>query len=492
MSIKPLSPTLPQGAYTHRSKDEQVRRCPPLWKCNKRREAIEQRIERVQAAFQTVNEDLPSDQLKQCADSIKAVQLGTIQETILKVANVVSKIFCFIFHIKFHQIDALLRSNKDARRIYRDLTDILRPVSVGDLDFVAETVDSKYDKNLRLVLFSYKIKKVRDSLYHFEQQLSQEGATNAELFEAYNSLPPVLKRSLQEILRSHYQDIDSKVSIQKLIKSNPRVFLSLTKNNKNAIKQLVEYFDEAIAVHKGAVNRKAGVPSGCGKDSSVEVGGKDAQPDEQLISVHDFLRNLTPQNPSGEFSIYDISFDKVCRELKKEVSEEPITVTMVGVEFANLVKVGGLAEALEGLSQGMRALNPNNRVKLVFPLFSTLPEEVKQLIEKTPSVTYQSSKGESFSVTTVDFNGVECSFIEHPEFELEEEDPNIYGPDWETQATRFATFSELAADLIYRKKDTDIIHLHDWHVAGVALKLKREHKEEWKSGQIPPVVFTFH
>jgi len=102
------------------------------------------------------------------------------------------------------------------------------------------------------------------------------------------------------------------------------------------------------------------------------------------------------------------------------------------------------------------------------------------------------SKGEEYRVYTHEIDGVSCCFIEHPSFELEKERPNVYGPDYTAQATRFAAFSELAADLIYERKDSDIIHLHDWHVSGVALKLKNEHKTEWENGDIPPILFTFH
>jgi 1,4-alpha-glucan branching enzyme len=197
---------------------------------------------------------------------------------------------------------------------------------------------------------------------------------------------------------------------------------------------------------------------------------------------------LLSENSNAEIDdagfTYDISFERLKKDLPAKV-DGPIRVTMVGVEYAGLMKQGGLAEAIEGLSRALVGLN-NTQVQLIFPKYSHLPEEaVKDL--QGPE-THMNSDGESYQVYRKVINGVDCQFIAHPTFDLEMDQPNVYGPDFTTQMKRFATFSGLAADLIREQKKTDVLHLHDWHVAGVGLKLKKDCPQS----EVPPVVFTFH
>ncbi len=184
--------------------------------------------------------------------------------------------------------------------------------------------------------------------------------------------------------------------------------------------------------------------------------------------------------------VYDVSAERLKKSLG--FSDKPVKITMVGVEYAGLIKQGGLAEALEGLSCALSDLG--HKVQLIFPKYNNLPEEIAKDL-KNPQI-YRDSDGEEYKVYRKEVDGISCQFIEHPSFDLGLERPNVYGPDFTSQADRFASFSALAADLIYQQKNTDIIHLHDWHVAGVGLKLKKDHEEEWAAGKIPPVVFTFH
>lgn len=201
-----------------------------------------------------------------------------------------------------------------------------------------------------------------------------------------------------------------------------------------------------------------------------------------------FKKKDIPLDDRG--AIYDVSSERLIKAFDPEILTRPITVTMVGVEYAGLIKQGGLAEAIEGMSRGIKEQNPNNRVKLIFPKYSHLPKNVLDAMGEGSLCS--SSTGEYFKVYVQEINGVICHFIEHPSFELAREKPDVYGPDYDSQANRFAAFSQLAADLIYVQGDTDVVHLHDWHVSGVAMKLKKEHSEEWNSGKIPAILFTYH
>lgn len=114
----------------------------------------------------------------------------------------------------------------------------------------------------------------------------------------------------------------------------------------------------------------------------------------------------------------------------------------------------------------------------------------KQLEKVNPP--FIGPSGKEIPVYKAILEGVECFFVENEIFDLDEINPNIYGPDDDTNKRRFLTFSGLASDILYQMQGNDIIHLHDWHVAGVALKMTKEHEEEWKKGILPPIVFTFH
>lgn len=164
----------------------------------------------------------------------------------------------------------------------------------------------------------------------------------------------------------------------------------------------------------------------------------------------------------------------------------PMNVTMLSVEYSPFAKEGGLAEAVEGMSLGVLNQQEGNHVRLIFPKFSTIPEQVLDACDAPRE--YVSSKGQVYRVYTYDYHGVECCLIEDPSFILDKCDPSIYGPDYESLATRFATFSRLAADYIKDTELPDVVHLHDWHVASTMHALKSVLPEE----DVPPVVFSYH
>lgn len=143
------------------------------------------------------------------------------------------------------------------------------------------------------------------------------------------------------------------------------------------------------------------------------------------------------------------------------------------------------------MTKGMRDQHPDNKVRLIFPKFSTLPKNIMDQIDNTTPTTHTSSSGKPYQVYTVTIDKIEYKFIDHPSFKLSGDKPSIYGPDDETSKTRFAAFSGLAADLL-KEVETDVIHLHDWHVAGVALKLHKDDPKGWKDEKIPPIVFSYH
>jgi 1,4-alpha-glucan branching enzyme len=208
---------------------------------------------------------------------------------------------------------------------------------------------------------------------------------------------------------------------------------------------------------------------------------------EKLIHNYtDLLKDPNAQIDDSGF-IYDVSLERVKNSLKQN-PEKRLNITMVGAEYAGIKKHGGLAEAIEGLSQAL--FQNGHNVNLIFPKYSKLPPEIEKKLTKP--IPHIDSSGNPYQVYEAKVGGINCCFIEHPSFELDAKEPSIYGSNFDKIANRFSNFSSLAADLIQKSKDIDIVHLHDWHVAGVGLKLKKKPAESWAQNKAPAIVFTFH
>lgn len=193
----------------------------------------------------------------------------------------------------------------------------------------------------------------------------------------------------------------------------------------------------------------------------------------------------------ADFFVYGSTLKDLEARYALKNSNSPLTVAMVGIEYAGLAKQGGLAEAIEGLTTAFSSTSEHNKARLIFPKYSHLPLDILNQLKKVDKV-YLDDYGNAIPIYQLTLNHVECFFIEDETFNLDKENPNIYGPNEEILKKRFITFSKLAANVLYQMPGNDIIHLHDWHVAGVGLKLVKDHKQEWEEGAIPPIVFTFH
>ncbi|MBM3192486.1 MAG: glycosyltransferase, partial [Chlamydiae bacterium] len=197
-------------------------------------------------------------------------------------------------------------------------------------------------------------------------------------------------------------------------------------------------------------------------------------------------KSQTSHDPKEETGVYDVSLDRLVNQETANLLKQPLSVVMLGIEYAGLVKEGGLSEAVEGLARGLKTYNSDNRITLVFPKTEVLPDSILKSL-KEPQVIKYSDQIE-YKVYTYSLQGVEVHFIENKEIEVPQGHLSVYGPTSECQNKRIAAFSALAADYIQKmNKQPDIVHLHDWHVAGVGLKLTQK-----ASCKRPAIVFTFH
>ena len=422
---------------------------------NQRREEIDSLVALQCQKHTDIKMPIDLQTIVEAKDRIGAVKLGGLQTLILKVINVVIK----IFNSNFNRIDDILTSNRMAQLLHKKYSEILQP---NGMEYPSQIRDSDIKAHVQTGLHylqEIQFHLIEKLLVDFDQKTAD--APSEILLKEFKALPKFLRELMATAVKERYNAS---------VKDQPQLLREQSCGSSvlEEVTQLVH--TQAEAYHQ----LNASQPSDDQKGLHTVIAKNDK------IFAH---------RRGNKSAIYDVSTESVLGDIPKSILDEPITVTMVGVEYAGLIKQGGLAEAIEGMSRGIKEQNKGNRVKLIFPMYSHLPESVR--LQLTTPEVHQGKEGD-YNVYRLDIDGVECYFIEDPSFVLKGEKPNIYGPHTESQSTRFTKFSELAAELIWDQGDTDVIHLHDWHVSGVGLKLKKDHQNEWESGEMPPILFTFH
>ena len=332
--------------------------------------------------------------------------------------------------------------------------------------------------------------------------LSKQG----QIEETYELLPKKVKKSLEAILHFSGVDFKSKTHDQ-LLKLLPEIAKVTDASGKNAFQQIAELLVEKKAYSEDLIILDAcmrnplllqdAVYINCIRSDDVKAKISEIEPTSQAVGelaryvetqieeVNGVFRKLVDKIDVN-LSIYEASAERLAEKFGDEVLSKPISVTMCGVEYQGFIKEGGLAEALEGMAQGLLKQHPENKVRLIFPKFSVLPKPILDQLKNAPRTEYKDSQGNAYAALQLTVNGVECFFIEHPHFEITSKERSIYLGNEQEMKERFVTFSSLAADLMCELPKTDIIHLHDWHVAGVELKLRNQNKE------VAPIVFSYH
>jgi 1,4-alpha-glucan branching enzyme len=470
------------------------------------------------------HDDYPEDQVAKAVDfrglgkSYGKKKLNYFYNLILKIVSCVLR----FFKVHSEKIERKLEDHNYQASMHSLCRKFVRKLDIGDTQqaepekgltiqvFLAEQV------NLQSAKFVYQSSKYLKYLRQVQalQDMLQSGKI-ANFDEDFNRLPPRLQRALCEVI-SLSQNLKNSEEGKKQLLLNPKI-LEEIKNDQgeNVLQQFAFVFGQIEACYRDLslltiAKQQVDDPEKCSKAlgaissrSSLIMNLeaiKSANHEEKIPLIENGINALMKQQiqPMKKAlkplqiearDVFDTSINRLGEDLTDDVMSEPITVAMVAVEHSALISQGGLAEAVEGMANSLAQMNPENRVRLIFPKYSTLPKEIMGQLQKCREI-YVDSKGVPIEVYRVTLDsGVECYFIEHPSFELKGEKPNIYD---EQAKERFTAFSGMAADLLYQMKGNDVIHLHDWHAAGVAMKLSKEHREEWEKGEIPPVVFTFH
>ncbi|MBQ8498557.1 glycogen synthase GlgA [Chlamydia sp.] len=152
------------------------------------------------------------------------------------------------------------------------------------------------------------------------------------------------------------------------------------------------------------------------------------------------------------------------------------------IEFAPVIKAGGLGDALYGLA---KALADKHTTEVVLPLYPKLfPSLHEQDLCAVQKLSYFFAGEQEATAFSYFYEGIKITLLKlDTQPELFEEAKTIYSDD---DAFRFCAFSSAAASYI-QKEGANIVHLHDWHVGLVAGLLKQQ-----PCPQLQKIVLTLH
>lgn len=471
---------------------------------------------RIQAENQQFTDQVARSQQEQLPwtslPAPRKTSLNRVEIAILKVINFVVRIFNQRYGA-IHLVFSALEESKALHKIHHKIAK-LKIQQPGAYPFPYVIVANKVDLvATRARLGAIKAQVAKGHLSGIQEALASHNTAQAT--EKYQALPGKVRSALSQIATTQ-KGTKSQQNINEIPQMLAVLSKTVDEHGRNVFHQIEKLLDKKeklswdLSVLE-AIERRGSIEEKDVKELRAETRSMILQGnsfsgmpqsdvlervhaaliairDKEIRAIDKIFEELLKQ-VQHDLSIYEVSTERLTQDIPADILAKPISVTMVGAEFSGLIKEGGLGEALEGMAKAMKKQHPGNKVRVIFPKFSTLPAKVQEQLRAAEAQTFQDKQGHSFKAYRTEMDGLEFYFIEHPSFELKGKEPSIYD---EEQMERFAAFSGLAADLIKQIAPTDIIHLHDWHVAGVALRLKSDNAAEWKEGRIPPVVFTYH
>jgi starch synthase len=144
----------------------------------------------------------------------------------------------------------------------------------------------------------------------------------------------------------------------------------------------------------------------------------------------------------------------------------------VAAEYAPLIKIGGLADVVFGLSRQLSKLG--HTVEVILPFYDLIPKETIKDLSILDQEFYQHRlwRGRVENVHIILIEPLHNDFYKRNV---------VYGES--DDLLRFGSFSLIAYHYLLKKKNNSIVHLHDWHTALIALL---NHKKEF------PTLYTIH
>lgn len=159
----------------------------------------------------------------------------------------------------------------------------------------------------------------------------------------------------------------------------------------------------------------------------------------------------------------------------------------IAAELAPIAKVGGLGDVVYGLSRETQ--RRGHSVSVILPKYDLLlEEEIEELqcLAENFHFTF-ASQDWSNTVWRGKVAGLEVFFLEPHHTAYYFNRGCIYGCDDDIE--RFLYFSQAAWTFVRKQIQPDLIHLHDWQTAAVALLAQKEKNE---GGATPKLLLTSH
>jgi starch synthase len=380
-----------------------------------------------------------------------------------------------------------------------------------------KSLEKGFDENaMRLVLT------LKDSLERNEP-IETQRAIIGQISTAYPDLLLSILLLLEKRLNFHLDFIGARL----LLSKKPSLLVELFEGNKNILFSVIECMGslqkmqhaiDALSQLKRIFHcyfsqlpdserqeKKKSIPKEFGDiiKQIEELGSYFCFSNMQNRQTEKFRQNFEGRIISSQEAI---SPNRLIERVS-EVSNAPLKrVYMVGAECTGVIKVGGLAEAIRGIAEGL--ISRGHQVTLIMPKYDVFPNDrsgkVTQALQPTPyEITHAfGDVAKTDRIFHSKIGAIDALFIE------DSEDPSTEGrfsltgnslyeipgdKDAAKMKERFAYFGQAAAELIKElKQQIDVVFFHDWHGAlGIPL-LAYNNTKEWMEGTIPPLVYVFH
>ena len=163
-------------------------------------------------------------------------------------------------------------------------------------------------------------------------------------------------------------------------------------------------------------------------------------------------------------------------------------ILFAAAECFPFVVTGGLGDVIGALPKALTKLGSNIDVRVVLPLYSDIPQDIKSRINFVKSITVKLSwRNQYCGIHLAEFDGIKYYLIDN-EYYFKRK--GIYGHF--DDAERFAFFCKSVFEILpHIDFIPDVIHAHDWHTALVPSYASLKYKKIEKYSNIK-TVFTIH
>jgi starch synthase len=163
-------------------------------------------------------------------------------------------------------------------------------------------------------------------------------------------------------------------------------------------------------------------------------------------------------------------------------------ILFAAAECFPFVVTGGLGDVIGALPKALKKLNANNDVRVVLPLYSDIPQDIKDKINFVKSITVKLSwRNQYCGIHFTEIDGIKYYLIDN-EYYFKRK--GIYGHF--DDAERFAFFSKSVFEMLpHIDFIPDVIHAHDWHTALIPIYASLIYKKRPEYSGIR-TVFTIH